>query len=242
MKHLIVEKQQVARKNHIGHKPAANLSEAAIQPSLLSLQDRFGNGAAQRVLTRHALFTANHAVGIPVMAARLVQRDEDHAQTASPVNGQTIIETVRYNEYRIAGKTLAAVAGKLGSEWGRCTYDYTYKSIATNGRVTRVDVTLKLVIRIPRWHGKGYNRASPAVQAEWDRMLTALRDIHEEGHAEIARKWAPRIRQELLGQKASDVASCFEQLSAQVAEDQKRYDQQTDHGRAQGVTLDTSIQ
>lgn len=69
---------------------------------------------------------------------------------------------MQVEEYSVTGSTLAEVAQQLDpEEWGRCTYTFDYSYETTNGRVTKVDIALQLVIRLPRWQGRGWEQASP---------------------------------------------------------------------------------
>lgn len=143
--------------------------------------------------------------------------------------------------YNVAGNTLAEVAERLGTdEWGRCTWDFRYTYRSTNGVATRVDVTLRLRIRLPRWSGRGWNRASAAAKAEWNRMLAALR-AHEDGHASRARTWATTLRSRLLNRPEGDLADLWQTGMDEHEAAQAAYDTETNHGQTQGVSLDTSI-
>lgn len=196
------------------------------RPDLVSLQEQIGNAAVQRLLAGQA---------VPAL-----QRREETAPP--PAQGQVTVEEPTVDTYDIAGTTLAIVAKQLDpKEWGRCTYNYDYSyETAANGRVTKVDVTLHLTIRLPRWQGKGYDQASAAAKEEWLRMLTAL-EIHEDGHADIARTWAATTQTRLLGQRGGRVAQRYSQTMDAIKRAQDEFDKKTKHGQNQGVSLDLSI-
>jgi predicted secreted Zn-dependent protease len=166
-----------------------------------------------------------------------VQREDDQPDT-----GTVTIGNVQYDYYDVTGNTLAEVAQQLDpTEWGRCSYHYDYSYESTGGRATKVDTTLNLTIRLPRWQGRGWNRASQAAKAEWQRMLHAL-GTHEDDHADIARRWAPTFQQRLLNQRVGNLRQRFNRTLGQVRAEQRRFDRRTRHGQTQGVSLDTSIQ
>ncbi len=196
------------------------------RPDLVSLQEQIGNAAVQRLLASQA---------VPAFQ----RRDET---VPPPAQGQVTVEEPIVDTYDIVGTTLAAVAKQLDpKEWGRCTYDYDYiYETAANGRVTKVDVTLRLTIRLPHWQGKDYDQASAAVKEEWQRMLTAL-ETHEDGHADIARTWAATMQTRLLGQRGGRVAQRHSQTRAAIKRAQDEFDKKTKHGQNQGVSLDLSI-
>jgi predicted secreted Zn-dependent protease len=167
----------------------------------------------------------------------VVQRDEEEGGSS---DGTITIQPPQPAPYDVSGTTLAELHSQLDpTEWGRCTYHYGYDYQTTNGQTTRVDVTLTLTIRLPRWQ-EGRDQASAAARAEWDRMLGALR-THEDGHADIAREWAPTVKQRLLGVPEGNVASRYSQVLGEVRTRQQEYDDETQHGQTQGVSLDLSI-
>lgn len=182
------------------------------------------------------------------LIAESIQRQEEAEAEpqaepqARPTDGDVCIEDVNFEYYDVRGSTLAQVAPQLDpQEWGRCTYHFDYTYETTNGRVSRVDITLRLTVRLPRWQGQGWDNASPHVKQEWQRMLEALQG-HEEEHAEIARRWAPVFKERLLNLRAGRVGQRYNQLLKKVDKETKEFDQRTRHGRTQGVTLDKSIE
>lgn len=185
-----------------------------------------------------------------VQAARLaaapaIQRQEVEALDAAPAavnDGQVTINPPQVVTYEVRGSTLAEVAAQLDpEEWGRCRWQVDYSFETTNGRATKVDITLNLTIRLPQWAGPGYQRASEAARREWQRMLAALR-AHEDRHAEIARNWAPVFKERMLNQRQSRLARTYQQVLREMEKEQKKYDKDTTHGQSEGVTLDLTIQ
>lgn len=143
--------------------------------------------------------------------------------------------------YNLAGDTLADVYVLLDpDEWGRCTVNYAVSYTASEGVVTAANIVVTDSYRMPRWQGRGYNRASRAAKAEWQRMMTALW-THEHGHRDIGRREAATIQAGLVGQNEGDFATRLAELQAAAQALQDDYDVQTQHGQTQGVSLDTSI-
>jgi predicted secreted Zn-dependent protease len=216
-----IERDQGKRRGNDAVVPANQDTVHGAAPAhhLQRLQRAIGNQGVQRVVE-----------------ARLVQRDDDDATD----DGTLTIQEPQSDPYEVSGTTLAEVHAQLDpTEWGRCTYHYDYDYDTTNGRTTRVNVTLRLTIRLPHWQ-EGRADASDAARAEWDRMMGALR-THENGHADIAREWAPTVRERLLGVQEGNVASRYNQVRGQVQARQDEYDDQTQHGQTQGVSLDLSV-
>jgi predicted secreted Zn-dependent protease len=213
---------------------------------LQRLQRAIGNQGVQRVVESRLAGGAGTRIVQKLGAVReawgrdgtaMVQRDEEEGGTD---DGTVTIQPAQSAPYDVSGTTLAQVHSQLDpTEWGRCTYHYGYDYETTNGRTSRVDITLTLTIRLPRWQ-EGRDEASAAARTEWDRMLGALQ-AHEERHAEIAREWAPTFKERMLGVRESNVASRHSQVLGQVNDRQREYDTQTQHGQTEGVSLDLSV-
>ena len=203
--------------------------------TLLSLQHHMGNQAVQRMLVGRQDVSSVHQH----MTQAVVQRDEDEGAAN---DGTITIQPVEPDDYEVSGSTLAEVHGQLDpTEWGHCRYHYDYGYETTNGVTTKIDITLSLTIRLPRWTGEGWDNASEAVKAEWNRMMGAL-EAHEQRHAEIAREWAPTVKSELLNQPEGDLETTFETVRGQVQDAQDLFDDESDHGQNDGVSLDLSIE
>ena len=220
-------------------------SGAAPAVDLHRLQRAIGNYGVQRVVERrlaggrdarfgHALGGVRH---VPARSGpAVVQRDED----AEADTGTVTIQEPTSDPYSVSGTTLAEVHAQLDpTEWGRCTYHYDYTYDTTNGRASRVNITLRLVIRLPDWQ-EGRDQASPEARAEWDRMMTVLR-AHENRHAEIAREWAPTFKERMLGVLESNLAGRHAEVLGEARGAQNAYDAQSAHGQNEGVSLDLSI-
>ena len=210
---------------------------------LLSLQRSLGNQAVGRILLRPA--RAGHTLP-GVTSQRQAERGaiqrRNGRRRRRANTGTVTIRNVQHQTYAVSGQTLADVHSQLDpTEWGRCSYNYSYTYSSSGGNATRVNITLRLTIRLPRWTGRGWNSASRAVKAEWRRMLRALR-AHENRHAAIARRWAPTFKQRMLNQPEDDLEDTFNQVLGEVDTEQGQFDTRTSHGQTQGVSLDTSIQ
>ncbi len=223
---------------------------------LSGLQRQIGNRATERAIERGHLEgeISLRDLSLPqiqqaAVQRMLVQRQDDGGDEAVVAldtpgltqTGQVSIEDPQIEEYEVTGKTLADVGGQLDpEEWGRCRWTVDYDYDAANGKATKVNITLHLKIRMPRW-GAGYDGASPAARQEWQRMLTALRK-HEDGHADIARKWAPIFKDRMLGQPEGSLKGKYQKALDDLNKEEKKFDDDTTHGQTQGVSLDTTIQ
>lgn len=213
-----------------------NIHLAPEQRRLLAgrLAQQYGNQSFQQAM---AAMQASQVSSSP--AAGLVQR-ENEAEGGD--TGQVTIRPVVYQYYNVHGDNLEEVSAQLDpEEWGRCHFQYTYSTTVVDGEVQSANLTLTLTIRLPRWRGRGRNQASQEARDEWDRMLEALR-AHEEHHAEIARTWAPQIRERLVGLGEAEVETEFNTAVADAQAEQDQYDAETTHGQSEGVDLDLSIE
>lgn len=167
---------------------------------------------------------------------------EPASERRSPPQGKITIRSPRVEYYDVTGATLEEVLDQLDpDEWGHCAANYRYTYSATGGRTTRVNVTLTLTIRLPRWRGAGWRAASRPAREEWNRMVAALR-AHEDHHAEIARTWAPIFRERLFDIDEGDVELEGSNVEAEAQAEQDQYDADSAHGQNEGVSLDTSIE
>jgi len=175
---------------------------------------------------------------------------------AKPNPEVTVAESV-IRHYDIAGNSVAELnmgvqrAGPVSAAtgarvWGVCTWKVTW-SYATGGApgkcvLTRLSVKLDAVIDLPRWTNRG--AGPPALQAEWDRFIVALRQ-HEDGHKDngvrAANDLANRLRA-LPPEKDCAVLDAKVRALGERVIDQHRladqaYDRSTGHGATQGATL-----
>jgi|GEM_PF-3063464 len=239
-KHRTKRKRRRRRQDEEHHGTIA-IQQPSSERDLTSLQNQIGNAAVQRLLDEQHGLQAQQGNDSQALVQNALQRREEQKPEVQPANGQVTIEEPIIDYYDVGGSTLAAVATELDSdEWGRCAYSYEMSYESTNGKATKVDITLTLTIRLPRWQ-QGWSNASDAAKAEWNKMLEAL-GVHEEKHAEIARNWAPKIKERLLGLPGSRVTPKFKQLKKKVEKETEKFDKQTKHGHNEGVNLDLSIQ
>ncbi len=226
--------------------------ERLVQKGSRSGEFSFRPGGGPPAILRQVLL--DRAAGEAGLAPA-VQREGEEAETdvmnepaeeletpaAQADSGTVTIQPVNPTTYDVTGANLDEVGQALGTdEWGRCTWNVTYTFETTGTRVTKVDVTLSLTINMPRWTGDGYANASPAARAEWQRMTTALQG-HEDHHAAIARTWAPRFKQNMLGQTTAGMRSQYTSTLAAMETEESNYDSTSNHGQNEGVSLDTSI-
>lgn len=121
-------------------------------------------------------------------------------------------------------------------QW-RWTWD---RDSAGTCRFTRVTVTLRSTITLPRLRG-----ASAQQAAAFERFLPALRE-HENGHQRTAQEAARAIDSELRNFPAQrDCATLEAQANAlgerlleRYRDKERQYDRDTGHGKTQGAWLD----
>ncbi len=109
-------------------------------------------------------------------------------------------------------------------------------------RVRSGRVRLELGVVLPQWENAAYGSAT--LRRQWDRFVERMR-AHEDGHRRNALAGAealraaldtlePAVSCEALQQK---VRATFERTTQDCAEKDGRYDQETQHGKKQGVVL-----
>jgi hypothetical protein len=99
-----------------------------------------------------------------------------------------------------------------------------------NGRLTRVDLTMRLTIDMPEWT-QAPHRPQPE-QDEWNRFLLALR-VHEDGHIAIFRREAPITYAKLLRRRPGTITAALAREEARIRALSAAYDHRTKSGLTQ---------
>ncbi len=172
-----------------------------------------------------------------------------HADPPGPV--PVIEEQVQTHYYEIHGRDARALHAALESrthgrgvgETGiRIEFEFAARQSAHGCQLTELGVRLDMVVIYPRWMNA--DDASPELRRRWDRFIAAL-EVHEEGHAQLAREGAGEIARRLAeSAPAPDCRTLQENLSrrydvmrAALDGRQRAYDRETGAGRFQGAHL-----
>jgi len=172
------------------------------------------------------------------------------AATATP----TLVE--REVEYEIAGRDAAALNRAIAERGPRddagmprtahTRYDarwrYGFREFGGRCNVTRVELTVEIVVTLPRWIDA--ERGDPALRQRWTDFRAAVAR-HETGHVELARDMAQRLEDVLWrGSRPGGCEGFAAELEAAakrvLAEDRARqdgYDATNGRGTEQGATL-----
>ncbi len=173
---------------------------------------------------------------VPMVDRIIAQVDDDWHPPTPDTSAEVTVE----------GQTLADVGDALKKldEWGRGGGALRADPIPI-GTSTNLTVKLhgNLLRRLAVW--SDYASASAAAKREWDRMLEKLQ-AHEQRHMEIAIEHGDALAKELVGKDISHISKMVTDRNAEIAIDQKKLDDATDHGAKKGVPygdvyLDTSI-
>lgn len=159
--------------------------------------------------------------------------------------------SVAEDYYDVAGATARDLNRELsrrgprheGAAWqGRTDFRLAYSFVPEDGpdgcRASDARVTVRLVTLLPRW--KDRERAPSRLRGDWDLYLARLRD-HEEGHRRIAIGAGRDLLAEVTALAADDCAALRVRASAVaealrfgVADEQRDWDETTQHGLAVG--------
>jgi len=191
------------------------------------------SGAARTALSRRAngQMTSATAPG----RGRIVHR-QPRPSSAPPRS--VVVNEPQDRPYSVNGHhlehqivLLSSHAHEHHGEWGRYEANPVHNGTA---------VTLTPTIDLPQWGGRDWERASPAAQAEWQRMVRALR-THELGHHAIARAWAARAQRALAGAPASQREQVWTDQLDELQRQQDAFDERTHNGADDGVTLNANV-
>lgn len=138
-------------------------------------------------------------------------------------------------------KTLAQVAQAIVArgEAGSATFEFDPPKYWANGdKLTRVDLKMKLSIKMPKW--SRYARRPKAERREWNRFYKALR-YHEDGHIKIFRDEAPTTYEVVKKATPDTLQSIFDSEVARIQKLSDEYDERTHHGLKQATPHGTTV-
>lgn len=144
---------------------------------------------------KHALMLALLAGTLPASLSESQARVTLSERTISyTVGGRTGKEI-----YAQIGRRGPLLTGQRDHKVATTTFSFDVRNIQGTVRgnrcvVTRVDVHVTAVYRVPKWTGRG----SPAVRRAWDNFLAHIWR-HEKRHTEIAMEYANRLETGLRG-------------------------------------------
>jgi len=129
--------------------------------------------------------------------------------------------------YDIAGSTAEELKDAMAQNGPHGYWAYTTWYVRWSASC---EISVQINYTMPRWLDR--DAAAPALREEWDRMMKNLWR-HERGHAEHGFKAASEI-------EASHCAGDPHRITDKWAEEDKVFDEKTDHGARQGVRLPDS--
>lgn len=164
-----------------------------------------------------------------------------HAERTYPVRGTTRDEIRR----SLMANRRQSVGGRFqGVHSWRMTWSYRYAPIGGACRMTSVEVRLVSETVLPRWEDRA--RADSTLAAEWDTYIGRLR-THENNHRAIAYRGAREVHRQLkrLTSPNCSTMSAWANQAAQGVlrrynERNRAYDEETGHGRTEGVAWPVS--
>ena len=174
------------------------------------------------------------------------------ASTARPASRPTVRTRVTTETYAVGGQTPQSVLASMAAAGPRVDGDVFFgltvaeiglryePSAAADGCVlTHVEVDLELTITLPEWTPAP--PVDPALVRDWGRFRRALA-AHEGRHRAVAETGAEAMAQALAGLRRESCAATeaeagrrLARLELEVAQAQRRYDAETDHGRSEGA-------
>jgi len=76
--------------------------------------------------------------------------------------------------------------------------------VTTSIRATNIQVMTSITLSLPKW--QGYESASTAEKAKWDKYITSLKE-HENGHVRIGKEGAATVKKAVEGAKATGMGA-----------------------------------
>jgi predicted secreted Zn-dependent protease len=209
--------------------------------------------ASEVVTTRpHTLTTheASAVVDYANASLRLIATCDEWTLRVEPLADPDLTYHVVERSYPVSGSTireLAAQANQAQDGWAayadwRTTWRFSWLDSGVSCDVTEGEVTLRVRITYPEWRPPA--GANPGVVRRWQRFMDDL-TIHELGHVTIALQGADAIDELFDGGMTAATCADVEQAADAAATRMhdrfervnRRYDESTDHGVAQGTGL-----
>lgn len=229
---------------------ASTRSVTAVDPMvahLLGLQRIAGNRAVNGLLQRYAAQRASAAAS-PAQSVQPIQRATGAALQRDPAKSggagkaapaATVKATPTAATYTVTAKNLkeAAAAIRARAEAGETTWMPKYKTTHDDsGAVTGVTIDANIKVTMPSWAGAA--KLTGAEKTRWDTFIAALQK-HEDGHVALAQKKLKETGTSMIGKSEADAGTTFAQAVTDLQTDSDTYDDGNDHGRNEGVILDT---
>jgi predicted secreted Zn-dependent protease len=182
---------------------------------------------------------AKTRAGLPHSSEPTIELQETRRNETYPVHGHTAEELhqamLAYSkdnwDGESVGRTYVGLAANL-----RC------REYSDGGAIEGGVLNLDLVVTLPRWPER--DRANRELQQKWDQFIAAL-EAHEEGHVAIAQKHATNGKpafeelkpQPSCSEMADSIRALSEQLGKRALDEERQYDDRTQHGVLQGCRL-----
>ncbi|HTU67200.1 MAG TPA: DUF922 domain-containing protein [Steroidobacteraceae bacterium] len=139
-------------------------------------------------------------------------------------------------------------SGHISEGNTRSTISWRYQTVVRDGVCVTTQIVVDSEIRmiLPRWEDPDY--LDYVLVGHWDRYKAALRK-HEDGHKYRAEAAAREVRRVLAAEPGERDCGAFARrldakasaILAALRKAQAQYDDDTDNGRTQGVTLPESL-
>lgn len=150
------------------------------------------------------------------------------------------IRTLQRNTYTLRSQHFEGlrIAMDRRGEWGRFDPHLTSDYDAGAEVLTEFTIVAAPEIILPDWTRRA--EADEAHAQAWDAMLAAL-TAHEETHRDIFDSAVQRFRRRMLRPRSmprTDFEAAWEAFTADLEDEQERYDRTSRHGQREGVVLD----
>jgi predicted secreted Zn-dependent protease len=142
-----------------------------------------------------------------------------------------------WSTYEVPGHTLEEAARHIeqAAEAGHTHWMPQYHVQEWEGQtIKRVQVDVYVEISMPHW--SGYDAATPAEKAEWDRFYAALQ-THEQGHIDLVRSYTENADVMMEGLDEHGAAQKWQENLQALQQASDQYDTGNDHGRNAGTTI-----
>lgn len=167
-----------------------------------------------------------------------VQRDAN-GPAAAPAGGKVNFKPVVNTTYTVTAKTLkdAAAQIKKREEAGETSWNPVFtETHDDNGNITGATVDVTITVLLPAWDGAA--KLTGTEKTTWDNFMTALK-AHEQHHVDLVKEKLKGVADEMIGKSKTEATGLLKKALDSLKTASDEYDTRTDHGKKEGVTIDT---
>lgn len=167
-----------------------------------------------------------------------VQRDNKAPAAAAP-GGTVTFKPVANTTYTVTGKTLKEAAAQIRGreEAGETSWNPVFNEAHDDsGKITTATIDVTITVLLPSWSEA--SKLTGADKTTWDSFMMALR-AHEQHHVDLVKSKLKDVAKNMIGKSKTEADGLLQAALTALKTASDEYDTKTDHGKKEGVKIDT---